>query len=261
MKQLTLKEKQNMWALSWRDHRKEADFRKLMKSCDGLVVSCAFKVKRWSKLELEDLKAEGYRGIMRACDEYDPERGDFSACAYTWIRYYVEYYARWNWSLVRIPDSSKERKLHAKIGGLVFNYENEGWSTTRAIELAAADLGASPREASKAIGIKNGAVGLAAETDDENEWGVHLETEAPSAEKEYDAVCVQEIINECMKSLSKIEREIITRYWLSPDPETFREVAEKMGVSRQMIGRKAEKAMDKLRDEMRRRGFKLEDLL
>ena len=144
------KNRQNTWAISARDHGDRAAAEHLIADFKGMIVQHAAIAARAFGLRREDFKSEGAIGVLRAIRKYDPARGDFAACAFFYIRDSINEYGRKNWSDFKIPQSKDEREMHAKLSGLVFMYEGQGWSTSRAVELAAKDLGVDPARAAAA---------------------------------------------------------------------------------------------------------------
>lgn len=54
-------------------------------------------------LDLEDLEQAGMLGVMRALQDYDPERGTFSTYAWQWVRQYVRRELDNHACTVRVP--------------------------------------------------------------------------------------------------------------------------------------------------------------
>lgn len=63
-------------------------------------------------LDFEELVAEGNLGLLRAIDDYDPQRAAFSSYASRWIRRYIGYALIEKRELIRIPSRRKQRQRH-----------------------------------------------------------------------------------------------------------------------------------------------------
>jgi len=262
MEQLTLKDKQTMWALAWQESRDERAMKSLVDSCKGLVHKQATPTAAWSGISREDLVSEGLAGIVHAANVYDPEKGQFSGCAYEWIRSYVQRHAQQNWSQMTIAKGEKERRLQQEISGLVVSYENEGWSGPRAVELAARDLGVSPEHAARAMNLRNGRKTLASESSDsEEETGVQLVSECESAEDAVDRATVNELIEGLLNKLDDRERYVLKRRYFLETKMSLENIAVELGVSRTWVTELEKQALRYLAIELRNMGLKIEDLI
>lgn len=76
----------------------------------GMVFDVAFKCLTKTKLpvELDDLRQEGYIGLIKAYQYFDPLKGAISTFAYYWIRNEMTKYIRDKLPLVRPPKRSYE---------------------------------------------------------------------------------------------------------------------------------------------------------
>lgn len=73
---------------------------------------------RWSDCRMADYLQQGYFGLRRAAEKFDPERGyTFSTYAAAWIRQALGRYHVENISMVRVPESSARE---------IFYYDNHG---------------------------------------------------------------------------------------------------------------------------------------
>jgi RNA polymerase sigma-32 factor len=76
-----------------------------------LVMSIARELRR-THTDLADLVQEGNRGLVRALEMYDPNRGiRLSSYAAWWIRSYILKFTIDNWQLVRVGTTQVQRKL------------------------------------------------------------------------------------------------------------------------------------------------------
>ncbi len=210
-------------------------------------------------MELEDFISEGAVGVMRAIQVFDETRGPFSACAFWYIRDSINDYGRKNWSHYTVPQSKSERRLHANIARLVFEYEAEGWSQQRAIELAAHDLGEDPKRAEAAMALRNGRQALSDDAEDGK--GLSLVDDGIDGERATLEAQAVELIAKCMDDLTDIEREVVSECHLAPDPISFSELGRRDGMSRQRVGKISAAALGKIGAALRAQGYKLEDLV
>lgn len=60
----------------------------LVRSNMRLVVKIANDYK-YGRMDFEDIVSNGVIGLLKAIDNFDPEKGAFSACASTWINKYI----------------------------------------------------------------------------------------------------------------------------------------------------------------------------
>jgi RNA polymerase sigma factor (sigma-70 family) len=66
------------------------------------------------RIEREDLVSEGYVGLVKAAEKFDPARGcAFSTYAVYWVRHYIQRYMHNHGRLVRVPTYLQDRQ-HAK---------------------------------------------------------------------------------------------------------------------------------------------------
>jgi RNA polymerase primary sigma factor len=95
----------------------------------GLVRSIAFRY-RGLGLPDEDLVQEGAIGLLKAIDEYDPERGaTFSTYAFWRIRAAVTHAVTARGSLVRIPRTLRDRRQRVSVVSLDERTLPDGWRT------------------------------------------------------------------------------------------------------------------------------------
>lgn len=78
--------------------------KKMVEANTRIVVNIARRLHRDNRVDLIDLIAEGNIGLMRAIDQYDPERGfRFSTYATWWIRQTIQRWIKNNVRTVRWP--------------------------------------------------------------------------------------------------------------------------------------------------------------
>lgn len=76
----------------------------------GLVYSIVRQHYRWalnSRIGMQDLIQEGFLGLVKAMEKFDPERGTkFSTCAHWWIRATVSRYVGANYTALSCPSGA-----------------------------------------------------------------------------------------------------------------------------------------------------------
>ncbi len=259
MSKKDLKDRQNAWAIAARDRDDRAAADRLIESMMPMIWGQAGIAGRAYRLEREDFISEGAVGVMRAIKVFDETRGPFSACAFWYIRDSINAYGRENWSHFKVPQSKGERKLHENLSRLVFEYEVQGWSTPRAIEMAAHDLGADPKHAEKAMALRNGRQILSDDAEDGK--GLSLIDDGIDGERAALETQAAELIAECMDELTDMERKILSECHLAPDPISFSEFGRREEMTRQRVGKISAAALEKIGAALRAQGYKLEDLV
>jgi RNA polymerase sigma factor (sigma-70 family) len=82
---------------------------------------------KWNDDKTLDLLQQGYLGLRRAAEKYDPERGySFSTYANAWVRQSLGKYHVTHMSLIRVPESTARE---------IFYYERHGKPRTKAVGL------------------------------------------------------------------------------------------------------------------------------
>jgi RNA polymerase sigma factor (sigma-70 family) len=101
-----------------REYRKNRDFdlrNKIVEDNLGLVVSLAHSYSKSTAQPVEDLIQEGSLGLMKAVDDFDPDKGfAFSTFAVPYIKNAIRRYISQNGRMVALPSNiqTQIRKLH-----------------------------------------------------------------------------------------------------------------------------------------------------
>lgn len=94
---------------------------------------------RWSDCRLADYLQQGYFGLRRAAEKFDPERGyTFSTYAAAWVRQALGRYHVENLSMVRVPESSARE---------IFYYDNHGKPRNKKVASWVVDASRAARSA------------------------------------------------------------------------------------------------------------------
>ena len=141
-------------------------------------------------------------------------------------------------------------------------YEGQGWSTSRAVELSAKDLGVDPARAANAMALKSGKVAIASESsDDECTYGTDLICNRKNGEQEMHDVNTRSILHDALMTLSDKERHVMQKCFLDYDEMDFTTYAAEFGGARQTAGKHAFNGKAKLAAYFLEHGFSLDDLM
>jgi len=119
---------------------------RLFEANQALVVKCAINQQNKfpSSLDRDDLIQEGYFGLLKAIDKYDPKRGNkFSTVAYPWIMQSITRGVNKTHRMVRLPENrisnyTQMNELARTVGKDIYDSE--------VIELIKAELDLTQKE-------------------------------------------------------------------------------------------------------------------
>jgi RNA polymerase sigma factor (sigma-70 family) len=202
---------------------------------------------RWSPLSFLDLIQEGSLGLLRAAERFDWRRGTpFGAYAAWWVRHAMSKAVRESTGSVRLPDRQRARlrslaEARAAHPGASADELGEAASVDENAAAELVPLLGSPVPIEAALDGGRALEELLADRDAEEE----LEEVLVSA----DAARVRAVAG---RVLGDREREVLeARYGLGGrEPQTLREVAERLGVSVQRVSQIERGALDRLRDAL-----------
>jgi RNA polymerase primary sigma factor len=225
-----------------------------------LVVSIA-KQYQGHGLPLPDLIQEGNLGLMRAIERFEPERGyKLSTYATCWIRQTIIRALLKTGRTIRLPEHAS--RLSNKIKKI-----EQRWVEENGIEPTEQEL-AEQLEVSVERLREIRQVGLACSLDrpicDDEDEGVRLVELLDGGnfylpEEAVQSMLLKQELEQALTALTPREKEIITlRYGLiGKESLTLRQVAKKLGFSREYIRRIQKEAEQKLRSNPRfRKAFK-----
>lgn len=215
---------------------------------DRMVMSCSFYVLKIANqlqlgnLPLEDRVAEGFRGLLHACEKYDPKfKVNFSTYATFWIRQHIQRAAEEN-KIVKIPSHTQDR---------VKEYER------RANELAVDGPLPDANAICESIGYTNGSAeaiqrAMAASetifllTRKGTTWTGTTDSDSCHCDAVIERTERKKAVNRVRRAIGRLvprHREVIRR---RSRGETFDEIAADFGVSRERIRQIERIAMKKL---------------
>ncbi len=224
-----------------------------------LVVTMAQRYRRNGRLPLADLIQEGNLGLLTAVDRFDPRKGfRFSTYGSWWIRHSIGRALSDKGRAVRLPVHVVE--LQHKIARARREFEV---ANRRAPELAElAELVGVPVQKLERLErtLLQQETSLGGERDREGSGIEVIADEGPAADHLLHDVRLEDALEESMATLRPMEADILRhRFGLHDGPTmTLREVGEMHGLSRERIRQLQERALQKIRAELRERGFDIQ---
>lgn len=194
----------------------------------------------------EDLVQQGYLGLLRAVERFEPERGlRFWTYARWWVRAMIRAYVWRNRRIVPLSSSRAHRKVAGQLRRLESRYGDN------AAQLAA-DLQVDEDDVARVQqALAGGDVSLdhvsspamvptATESSPESETERHFEDDQR-----------RRLVERTLGALDARERRIVERRYLSEEPESLSQLGREMGISRERVRQLCERALGKLRAAMR----------
>jgi RNA polymerase primary sigma factor len=224
-----------------------------------LVVTMAHRYRRNGRLPLADLIQEGNLGLLTAVDRFDPRKGfRFSTYGSWWIRHAIGRALSDKGRAVRLP-------VH------VVELQHKLARARRELEV---QLGRAPErgELAAVLGVPEAKLerlertllqqdtAFDAPRSDGTPGGIEvLPDEAPGADRLLHDGRLDEALHEALSTLRPMEADILRHRFGLDDGNsmTLREVGELHGLSRERIRQLQERALEKIRLELRHRGFDL----
>lgn len=234
-------------ARRWREGDRSAGDR-IIEACLPFVVSIALEYRRWG-VPIEDVIQQGNLGLLRAAAKFDPNR-DCRLATYAayWIRAEIREYVVRAYRVVRLGTTKAERRALrayrtspqaasspealAKISGLTLE------RAERLLPVLAA------RESSLDVAHGEGPTAIE-----------RLANPTPTPEEEASAhereTIARASVHDALERLSEREQLIVRERIMTDEPITLSELGERLGVSKERVRQLEERALGKLRADLR----------
>ena len=218
----------------------------LLRRYSGLVVHLARKLAGNSQEPLEDLVQEGYLGLLRAIDRYDPSQGTaFSTFAFPAIKGAMQNYLRDRGKLVREPASLQALRAQVRRASEELA-ETGSYPSAQAI---AEHLGILAKSVERALGSEATFEQPISAQAGQGEAGTDLAPEQQSGFSIPDQFTAefarQMTLHKALGRLTAVEREIVERFFY--DDLTQREIARDLGRSCGHVSKLHRSALAKLK--------------
>ena len=229
--------------------------KKLILSNLKFVVKIAREYSSYG-FTISDLIQEGTIGLMHAVKKFNPHKGyRLISYAVWWIRARIHNYIMGSWSLVKIGTTQAQRKLFLKISGAkkTLNINNDGLQGedlskladtlgVREKDLRSMEMRIACRDFSldSNLNYDESQTFLDSIPDYRNnqeEIVEHLETSKRT----------QAGLQYGLRTLSKRERYIVEKRFLSDEPLVLKDIADEFGISKERVRQIETEALIKLR--------------
>ena len=245
-------------AIRWAENRDQEALHKLTQAHMRLVISLAFKFKRYG-LPTAELIQEGHIGLLEAAARFEPEREvRFSTYATWWIRASMQDFILRNWSIVRGGTSSNQkslffnlRKLRAEIArnGTIMNSQEIFTQLAQTLKVSFKDV------ANMDARFSGPDYSLNAPISDDDDGSSQRQDLLVSEEATPDQNVTMMVDGErenqwlyqAVGVLNDRERRIMEARRLSEDVATLETLGEELSISKERVRQIEAKAMEKLK--------------
>lgn len=234
---------------------REVDRDTLIKSHLKLVVSMAYKFRKFG--ELDDLIQEGNLALVKAADSYNPEVGEFSTHAMSYIKG-AFYESTIKEPLVKTITTKAHRKAFFKHRKYM---DQNGHISMENRQKMVDELGLSEAEVNDFILRQSFSVeSIFTEANENGDF--EMAFNAPSDSTWQPDVVIEQLereellmkVHETIESLNEREKDIIKSRWMTDEPAHFITLSEKYGVSFQRIQQIEKAALAKVRKALTESG-------
>lgn len=248
--------------LRYKDHNDQKAYDKLFRSHMRLVHKMAGKYARQYKVMQEDLNQEGYVGLMKGIEKFEPEKGfRLNTYAGWWIRSSLQDYILRNTNLVRIGTTAEQKRLFFNLNRVtndVIAKEPHIADSEFLVDARVADKLGTDIETVQAMRLRmQGVSSLDAPLNGDAEDSSTLqevladennlnpeESALKSSEDDYRKDLLRRAFEGA--GLNSRETQILTARRLKETPTTLEELSDIFGVSRERVRQIEVKAMEKL---------------
>jgi len=251
-------------AYAWRDQRDEEALHRLITAYMRLAISMASKFKRYGA-PMTDLIHEATRGLMKAAEKFDPDRGvRFSTYAVWWIKASVQDYVMRNWSMVRTGSTSAQKALFFNMRRVQAQIEREAAAAGEQLDShqlkqrIAIEIGVSENDVETMQGRLSGSdfsLNATQSSEDEGrEWIDTIEDTGEQAdaavEHAHDTEQLREWLLNAMSALNERERYIVQERKLRDDSRTLESLGQELGLSKERVRQLEVAAFQKMRKNL-----------
>ena len=251
-------------AYAWRDHRDEEALHRLINAYMRLAISMASKFRRYGA-PMNDLIQEAGRGLMKAADKFDPDRGvRFSTYAVWWIKASIQDFVMRNWSMVRTGSTSSQKSLFFNMRRVQARLEREASARGETLEshdlhqMISEEIGVPLHDVEMMEGRLSGSdfsLNAVQSTDEDGrEWIEALEDDCAQAaevvEDRLDTDQLREWLLTAMNALNERERFIVRERKLRPAPRTLESLGTELGLSKERVRQLEAAAFQKMRKSL-----------
>lgn len=247
---------EHVLARAYRDHRDEEAARRLVSSHMRLVVKVAMRYRRYS-VPVEDLISEGTIGLIKAVERFDPDRGfRLSTYALWWIRAAMTDFVIRSWSLVRLGQTTEQRKLFfnlRKVKAKLRAYE-EGDLREHHVRQIVKELNVPEKDVvsmNRRLSGQDASLNVPAGDSGEGEWQDWLmddhEAQDDRLASRQEHTYRRHRLEEVMKGLKDREREIVTERHLVDSPQTLEALSRRHRISRERVRQIEHEAVAKIK--------------
>jgi RNA polymerase sigma-32 factor len=189
------------------------------------------------------LVQQGFLGLCRAVERYEPERGlRFWTYARWWVRAMVRSYVWSNRRIVPLSSNRTHRHVAAKLRKVESRIGGDRAELAKQLEVSEEDID----RVRQALG--SGDVSLdwtvsPAMTPVANDTSPEVEVADGRNQQRR-----EELVGGALDVLDEREREIIERRYLQESPPTLADLGQEMGISRERVRQLCERALGKLKN-------------
>jgi len=202
-------------------------------------------------LPIDDLKSEGYIGVMHALKHFDLSKGfRFHTYAYWWIKAMINDYIIANISLVRMVKNADQKKLFFNLARMKHKYKELSPENIKSIST---ELNVAESEVTYIHQRMQKDASLHAKIKDENEaewidW-IDDKRELPDykALQEDELKHKRQAIVRAMGSLNKREHDIFTKRRVHEPPISLNDLAKEYDISKERVRQIEHAAFEKIK--------------
>jgi RNA polymerase sigma-32 factor len=267
-------ELENELVSKWFDHGDEKARERLILAYRPLALTAAIEAARQCGMETDDFAQEAYAALVDSLQRFDPTRGfRFGTFARWDVRGALSRHAMDFAGPCRLGTNLADKKLFMQFRKMRNAIEAR---TQRPLDDAGRE------EIAKACGVEISAVHRMEPRLSPKDWsidapisdaddgisgtrGERLVYDAPSPEQQVaakrDAATLAKVLADVMGALSERERIILQARLAGDADADLSEIGARLGVSKERVRQIERRAIERLRDEMTKRGLRKEDFL